>query len=64
MESWPDGHHSVATIKLTQSPNCTTLTLSQTGIPSAEADRTKEGWQNYYWNSIRQAFGFAVDINF
>lgn len=64
MKSWPDAHYSVVTIKLSQSSNSTTLTLSQTGIPSEESERTKEGWRNYYWNSIRQTFGFAVDINF
>jgi len=62
MKHWPEGHFSVVTIKLSQSSNCTTLTLSQTGVPSAEADRTKEGWKNYYWNSIRQTFGYAVNI--
>ena len=62
MKSWPEAHHSVVTIKLSQSPNCTTLTLSQTGVPSSQTDSTKQGWRNYYWNSIRQTFGYTVNI--
>lgn len=63
-KSWPDGHYSTVTMKLSQDLNCTTLTLSQTGVPESEAERTKQGWVNYYWNSIKQTFGYAVDIAF
>jgi activator of HSP90 ATPase len=39
--------------------DCTELRLTQTGIPVYEYERTKEGWQNHYWRSIKATFGYG-----
>ena len=61
-KSWPSDHYSRVTIELTDSPDGTQLTLRQVGVPDTDADRTQQGWTNYYWQSIRQTFGFAANI--
>ena len=58
--SWPAGHHSNVTLELQQKPDGTELRLKQTGIPENSFDQTREGWQNYYWKSIKQTFGFGA----
>lgn len=55
-KSWPDGYHSTATIKLDQKDDCTELVLIQSGIPEEDYDRTKQGWKQYYWASMKQTF--------
>ncbi|KAK8730480.1 hypothetical protein OTU49_008031 [Cherax quadricarinatus] len=59
-KSWPNGHYSTVTIDIEQKDDCTELRLSQTGVPSNEVEKTKEGWQNYYWESIKRTFGFGA----
>jgi len=59
-KSWPEGHHSNVTLELEQKPDGTELRLKQTGIPANSLDQTQEGWQNYYWKSIKQTFGFGT----
>lgn len=61
-KTWPDEHYSKVVIELSQQADGTELRLSQTGIPTNDFDRTKEGWQNYYWRSIKQTFGFGSFI--
>lgn len=59
LKSWPSGHFSNVTIELEQMRDHTQLTLKQSGIPSAEYDTTNTNWKRYYWQSIRQTFGFG-----
>lgn len=61
-KSWPDGHHSAVLINLEQKDDCTVLILNQTGIPESDFERTKEGWQRYYWYSIKNTFGFGANL--
>jgi len=58
--SWPEGHHSNVTLELEQKPDGTELRLKQTGIPANSFEQTQDGWQNYYWKSIKQTFGFGA----
>lgn len=37
----------------------TVLNVTQTGVPASEYDNTLRNWKGYYWNSIKQAFGFG-----
>lgn len=57
---WPSAHHSTVVIELDQRDDGTLLTLHQSGIPGSDYERTVEGWRNYYWQSMKQIFGFGA----
>ncbi|XP_023013447.2 activator of 90 kDa heat shock protein ATPase homolog 1 [Leptinotarsa decemlineata] len=59
-KQWPEGHFSTVTIEIDQKNDHTEVTLEQTGVPSAELEVTKGNWQRYYWDSMKQTFGFGV----
>lgn len=59
---WIDEHYSVVTLEFSEKEDFTLLTLNQTGIPQNFFENTEEGWKNYYFNSIKQAFGFGSRI--
>jgi len=63
LKHWPQGHHSEATMELTQTDKGTRMTLTQTGVPENDVERTKQGWKNFYWNPIKFTFGFGVEIS-
>jgi len=58
----PTGHHSTVTIVLKQESDCTKLVLSQTEVPDNDAERTKEGWKRYIFESIKSTFGFGARL--
>ncbi|XP_058119477.1 activator of 90 kDa heat shock protein ATPase homolog 1 [Anopheles ziemanni] len=58
-KQWPSGHYSTVTIELDEKEDHTELKLTQTMIPAAEYEMTRQNWQRYYWDSIRSAFGFG-----
>uniref|UniRef100_A0A182K5S0 Activator of Hsp90 ATPase AHSA1-like N-terminal domain-containing protein n=1 Tax=Anopheles christyi TaxID=43041 RepID=A0A182K5S0_9DIPT len=58
-KQWPSGHYSTVTMELEEKEDHTELNLTQTMIPAAELEMTRQNWQRYYWNSIRSAFGFG-----
>ncbi|XP_037952188.1 activator of 90 kDa heat shock protein ATPase homolog 1 [Teleopsis dalmanni] len=62
LKSWPLGHYSNVEINLEEAKSCTQLLLKQTGIPASEFDTMKTNWQRYYWNSIKQTFGFGAAL--
>lgn len=59
-KSWPEGHHSTATITLNQQDDRTELTLTQTGIPEEDFERTKQGWKQYYWENMKRTFCWGM----
>ncbi|RXG50997.1 Activator of 90 kDa heat shock protein ATPase-like protein 1 [Armadillidium vulgare] len=59
-KSWPSGHFSVVVLTLNQGDDSTRLDLQQTGVPVSDIERTKQGWQNYYWDAIKRTFGFGA----
>ncbi|KAB0802615.1 hypothetical protein PPYR_04804 [Photinus pyralis] len=59
-KQWPSEHFSTVTIKLDQKSDHTVLHVVQTDVPRSEADATKQNWERYYWNSIKQTFGFGA----
>lgn len=59
---WPAGHYSTVVIELEQMADHTKLTITQTGVPERELEATKRNWKLYYWNSIKQTFGFGSYI--
>ncbi|XP_042867010.1 activator of 90 kDa heat shock protein ATPase homolog 1-like [Penaeus japonicus] len=59
-KTWPSGHFSTVTLDIQQKEDSTEVRLTQSGIPSSDVDRTKEGWKNYFWDSIKRTFGFGA----
>uniref|UniRef100_UPI00398E859C activator of 90 kDa heat shock protein ATPase homolog 1b n=1 Tax=Pristiophorus japonicus TaxID=55135 RepID=UPI00398E859C len=60
--SWPTDHY--ATIKLTfyNKNDGTELQVECKGVPVGEEDQTKAGWQRYYFDGIKQTFGYNVRL--
>lgn len=44
---------------LNEQDDHTSLNLTQTGVPAGDYDSTIRNWKGYYFNSIKQAFGFG-----
>ncbi|KAG5895578.1 hypothetical protein JTB14_002340 [Gonioctena quinquepunctata] len=59
-KQWPQGHYSKVTIGIDQKNDHTEVTLEQIGVPSGEYDTTKQNWHRYYWDAMKQAFGFGA----
>jgi len=59
---WPEGHHSVVSLAFKEEKDQTRLTVSQTGVPQRDYDKTKGGWHNYYFESIKRTFGFGATL--
>ena len=62
LKSWPSGHFSDVTIKITQTKEDTILYLTQKGVPKKEIEATKVGWHRYYFHAIKQCFGFGSSL--
>ncbi|KAK9875169.1 hypothetical protein WA026_005961 [Henosepilachna vigintioctopunctata] len=62
-KAWPPGHHSTVTLSMEEKSDHTEVTLKQTGVPTSEAEVTKGNWQRYYWDSMKQTFGFGSFIH-
>ena len=62
LKSWPAGHFSEVTMKITQTKEDTKLSLSQKGVPVKELEHTKVGWQRYYFHAIKTSFGFGSSL--
>nr|CAG4648765.1 EOG090X09QT [Polyphemus pediculus] len=59
-KSWPEGHFSNVKVELKDEGDATELTLTQTGVPANEFEKTSEGWHRYYWEAIKRTFGFGA----
>jgi len=57
---WPSGHYSTVKLSIVQHEDNTEVSLSQTGIPVNDLERTKSGWHYYYWESMKKTFGFGA----
>ncbi|MFA5347488.1 MAG: SRPBCC family protein [Methanoregula sp.] len=52
---WPDDHHSRLTITLSQGSSGTKLSFIQAGVPSDQYQEISQGWNDYYWNPLKEA---------
>ena len=52
-ESWPKTHYSTITIELESAGNGTLLKFVQTEVPLASYESVKEGWNEYYWEPMK-----------
>lgn len=56
------GHFSLVTLEFYQEDDGTKLTLLQTGIPSTEHERTRDGWKNFIFEPIKATFGYGARL--
>ncbi|XP_018009888.1 activator of 90 kDa heat shock protein ATPase homolog 1 [Hyalella azteca] len=61
-KTWPDGLYSTVRLDFAEKEDCTELTLTQANIPVSDYERTREGWNTYYWESIKRTFGFGATL--
>jgi len=59
-KQWPAGHFSTVNITLEEKSDHTEIQVVQTDVPRSDADVTKQNWDRYYWNSMKQTFGFGA----
>uniref|UniRef100_A0A336LKJ5 CSON009954 protein n=1 Tax=Culicoides sonorensis TaxID=179676 RepID=A0A336LKJ5_CULSO len=59
-KQWPSGHFSHVTLELDEQEDHTELKLTQTSVPTAEVETTKQNWHRYYFESIKRTFGFGT----
>eukprot|EP01127_Copromyxa_protea_P002095 TRINITY_DN11987_c0_g1_i1.p1 TRINITY_DN11987_c0_g1~~TRINITY_DN11987_c0_g1_i1.p1 ORF type:complete len:339 (-),score=80.68 TRINITY_DN11987_c0_g1_i1:66-1082(-) len=60
--SWPENHYSTVTLSFEEQVGKTQITLKQTGVPSNDYDRTKSGWEQFFWLRIRGLFGWSYKL--
>lgn len=61
IHSFPE-HYASVTLILKDKGDETEVNLEARGVPTNEEERTKEGWQRYYFESIKQTFGFGARL--
>ncbi|XP_010114983.1 PREDICTED: activator of 90 kDa heat shock protein ATPase homolog 1, partial [Chlamydotis macqueenii] len=61
-KSWPAGHFATITLNFTDKGGETEVCLEGKGIPASEEERTKQGWQRYYFEGIKQTFGYGARL--
>ncbi|XP_066483898.1 activator of 90 kDa heat shock protein ATPase homolog 1 [Tiliqua scincoides] len=61
-KSWPEGHFSTITLTFSDKGGETEIHLEGRGIPASEEERTREGWQRYYFEGIKQTFGYGARL--
>lgn len=60
--TWPENHFSTVTLSFEEQVGKTQITLKQTGVPSSDYDRTKSGWEQFFWLRIRGLFGWSYKL--
>jgi len=61
LRDWKEGHNSQVTINFVKSSGGTKFELTQSGVPSNDAERTKQGWKTYYFERWRGVFGYSYE---
>uniref|UniRef100_A0A3Q3EMG8 Activator of HSP90 ATPase activity 1 n=1 Tax=Labrus bergylta TaxID=56723 RepID=A0A3Q3EMG8_9LABR len=56
--NWPSEHYATITLTFLDRSSETELKVECRG-PENEEERTKEGWKRYYFEAIKQTFGFG-----
>lgn len=56
------GHFATITLNFTDKGGETEVCLEGKGIPASEEERTKQGWQRYYFEGIKQTFGYGARL--
>ncbi|KAJ8269910.1 hypothetical protein GJAV_G00108140 [Gymnothorax javanicus] len=61
-KTWPCEHYATIALNFTNRGGETELRVECKGVPVSEEDRTKEGWKRYYFEAIKQTFGFGARL--
>ncbi|XP_074540749.1 activator of 90 kDa heat shock protein ATPase homolog 1-like [Halichoeres trimaculatus] len=56
--TWPSEHYATITLDLRDHGDETELKMECRGVPSGEEDSTREGWTRFYFQAIKQTFGY------
>lgn len=60
--NWPCEHYATITMTLFDRSSETELKVECRGVPDNEEERTKEGWKRYYFQAIKQTFGYGARL--
>lgn len=61
-KTWPTEHYANITIHFVDQSGETELKVDCKGVPVNEEDRTKDGWKRYYFEGIKQTFGYGARL--
>lgn len=56
------GHFATIVLTFKDTGGETEVSLEGKGIPASEEEKTKAGWQRYYFESIKQTFGYGARL--
>uniref|UniRef100_A0A673ADR3 Activator of 90 kDa heat shock protein ATPase homolog 1-like n=1 Tax=Sphaeramia orbicularis TaxID=375764 RepID=A0A673ADR3_9TELE len=56
--TWPSEHYASVSLQLEEQGGETELKMECVGVPSGEEDSTREGWKRFYFQAIKQTFGY------
>lgn len=61
--SWPADHYSQVTIEIEDKGGSKCFVkLTQTGVPEADYERTRSGWEEHFWRRIKGVFGWSYKM--
>ncbi|XP_006632610.1 activator of 90 kDa heat shock protein ATPase homolog 1a [Lepisosteus oculatus] len=61
-KTWPCEHYATITVNFIDRSGETELRVECKGVPVSEEERTKQGWQRYYFEGIKQTFGYGARL--
>ncbi|XP_047244997.1 activator of 90 kDa heat shock protein ATPase homolog 1-like [Girardinichthys multiradiatus] len=56
--TWPNDHYATISLELVDRGDATELKLECRGVPAGEEETTREGWNRFYFQAIKQTFGY------
>lgn len=60
--NWPCEHYASISLTLCDRSSETELHADFRGVPENEEERTKDGWQRYYFEAIKMTFGYGARL--
>ncbi|XP_076010476.1 activator of 90 kDa heat shock protein ATPase homolog 1-like [Genypterus blacodes] len=56
--TWPSEHYAIITLEMEDRGDETELRMQCRGVPAAEEESTRGGWTRFYFQAIKQTFGY------
>ncbi|XP_061651476.1 activator of 90 kDa heat shock protein ATPase homolog 1b isoform X1 [Phyllopteryx taeniolatus] len=60
--NWPCEHYATVTLTFVDRSSETELRVDCRGVPDDDEDWTKDGWRRFYFEAIKQTFGFGARL--